>query len=567
MVVADEVAEGDGLSLKLFRALFQMASEGMVVTDRCNRIIAVNPAFTAITGYGSEEAKGQDAGLLRSGGQPDGFFDAMRETLGREGRWEGELWGRRKNGEHYREWLSIATERDADGAILHHFGILRDVTEARETAEKLWRQSNYDLLTELPNRGLFLDRLLQALVVAGREERKAALLFIGLDGFKTINDTLGHTIGDKLLQEAARRFQQALRHGDTIARFGGDEFTVALIDITSPDEVETVVRALLETLQEPFIIEAQRILISCSIGACLWPGDGEDVEALMRNATSAMQKAKEAGRSTFRFFTSTMDARAQARSKLAAELSDALQNEEFNLVYQPIIDARTGRVAAAEALLRWHNRYLGQVSPDQFVPLAEEIGLILPIGDWLMTAACREAKAWETAGFPNPVRVGINVSPRQVTRGDIAASLERALTETGLDPAMVTVEITESLLLGSGEEVLAKLRRISDMGARVAVDDFGTGYASLSYLKQFPVHSLKIDRSFVMNALDNAEDARLIEAIIGLGHSLGMNVVGEGVETEGQLAYLRERGCDLIQGYHFSPPLAADRFRDYVRGR
>ena len=555
--------ERENAELRLFRTVFDMASEGIMVTDADNRILAVNPAFTLITGFAPGEVVGQTPRCLRSGLHDQAFFEQLWAEVARQGRWEGELFNRRKTGEVYRVWLSIATERDDDGRIRRHVGIFRDVSEVRDTAEKLWQQTNFDPLTRLPNRALFLDRLLQALVQAGRGNKRAALLFLGLDGFKNINDTLGHTIGDKVLEEAARRFQAALRQGDTLARFGGDEFTAVLTAIDMVDEVEQVVRALLECLAEPFLIEAHQILISCSIGISLWPGDGEDVEALMRNSTSALRKAKDAGRNTFRFFTPSMDARAQARSRLASELSDSLEHDEFTLVYQPVIEVASGKVAGAEALLRWHNRYLGAISPEQFVPLAEEMGLILPIGDWLLTAACREAASWRALS-EEPLRVAINVSPRQVQQGDIAGALERALEVTGLPPHLVTVEITESLLLASGEEVLRKIRRIREVGAKIAVDDFGTGYASLSYLKHFPVDILKVDRSFVAGALDDGDDARLIEAIIALGHSLGMRVVGEGVETAEQMAFLADRGCDLVQGYRFSPPLAAERFREFV---
>lgn len=548
----------------LFRKVFDLALEAMVVTDAEDSILAVNPAFSSITGFAAKDVVGQAADFLRSGLHDQSFFAEMREALKRDGRWEGDLWNRRKSGEPYRSRLSVVAERDEAGTIVRQIAVFRDITEMRETSEKLWQRSNYDWLTELPNRGLFLDRLIQALVVADESQGKIGLLFIGLDGFKHINDALGHTVGDKVLNETARRFERALRPGDTVARFGGDEFTAVLTNIQSVDQLEAVIRALLETLHEPFLVESHRVLLSCSIGACMWPGDGEDVEALMRNATSAMRSAKAAGRNTYRFFTPAMDIRAQARSKLAAELSAALENEEFHLVYQPIIELESGRVAGAEALLRWHNPYVGAVSPDQFVSLAEEMGLILPIGAWLMGAACRQAAKWQGG---DAVRIAVNVSPRQVAQGNVAAMLEDALNVSGLLPNLLTVEITESLLLGSGEEVLAQLARIREIGARIAVDDFGTGYSSLSYLKHFPVDVLKIDRSFVSGAAHNAEDARLIEAIIALGHSLNMKVVGEGVETLDQLAFLSERGCDFAQGYLFSPPLSDERLAQFMQSR
>ncbi|MGE4281510.1 MAG: putative bifunctional diguanylate cyclase/phosphodiesterase [Magnetospirillum sp.] len=556
--------ERENAELRLFRAAFDMAAEAMLVCDHQWRILVVNPAFTAITGFMPDEMVGRTAASLYSTLGDGRFLDDVGEHLRRGSAWEGETWSRRKNGEAYRQSLSIACEHDMHGGSNRHVVMFRDISEACETAEKLWQNSNFDTLTGLPNRSLLLDRLLQALVLAGREHCRAAVLFIGLDGFKTINDTLGMTVGDMVLRECAHRFSRALRKGDTLGRFGGDEFIAVLPQVDKVEEVEAVVRVMLESLHEPLLIEAHQILLSASIGVSLWPGDGEDVEALLRNASSALEQAKAAGRGTFRFFTASMDARAQARSRLAGELSDALSHDEFSLVYQPVIDLSTGAVAGAEALLRWQNRYIGAVNPEQFVPLAEEMGMILPIGEWLTHSALCEAKSWQQAGL-GPLRIAVNVSPRQVQQADIAAILTRALDQSGMDPQLVTVEITESLILGSGEEVVRKLEAVRNLGAKIAVDDFGTGYASLSYLKHFPVDVLKIDRSFVAEALRNAEDARLIEAIIALGHSLGMQVVGEGVETAEQQAFLTERGCDLVQGYRYSPPLAAERFRDYVR--
>jgi diguanylate cyclase (GGDEF)-like protein/PAS domain S-box-containing protein len=552
--------------LSLYREVFDHAFEGMFATDAASRIIAVNRAFTAITGYSAEEAIGNDPRMLSSGFHDQAFYEEMWRQIAVDGQWHGEIVDRRKDGQPVRLQLSIATQRDGQGRAVRRIAVFRDVTEVRETAEQLWHRSNFDPLTELPNRNLFLDRLLQALVLAGREELRAALLFIGLDGFKNINDSLGHWIGDKVLQEAARRFQASLRKGDTAARFGGDEFTMVLASVRNTAEVEAVIRNVLEALQEPFVVEHHHILISCSIGVCLWPGDGEDVEALMRNATAALQQAKQAGRNTFRFFTPAMDARAQARSRLADELSSALAQGEFHLVFQPLVDVKTGRVVAAEALLRWHNRYLGVVSPDQFVPLAEEIGLIRPIGEWLLTAACREALIWQGMGLGD-ISIAVNISPRQFQQGDIVGIIRRALADTRLPPWLLTVEITEGLLLSNGEEILAKMEAIRALGVSLSVDDFGTGYSSISYLKSFPVDVLKIDRSFIADMDHGTDDATMVEAIIALGHSLHMDVVAEGVETEEQLTFISAQGCDLAQGYFFSPPLSAQRFREFVTAR
>ncbi|OAN49828.1 putative bifunctional diguanylate cyclase/phosphodiesterase [Magnetospirillum moscoviense] len=557
--------ERENAELRAYAAAIDLGGDSVAVADADHRIVSVNAGFTRATGLTLAQVAGRAPGFLRAGLHPPEFFEEVCRTVARDGHWEGEVLNRRSSGEIFSEQMRITVLRDEAGKVSRHLYVARDVTEMREATEGLWRQKNYDPLTELPNRSLILDRLLQSLVVAGRENRRAALLFLGLDGFKTINDTLGHTIGDMVLKEVARRFQMALRRGDTLGRFGSDEFTVVLPGIDSVDQVETVVRALMECLHEPLVVEGHQILLSCSVGASLWPGDGEDVESLQRNATSALQQAKQSGRATYRFFTPDMDARAQARTRLAGELSDALAHEEFSLVYQPMIDVESGRVAGAEALLRWQNRYIGAVGPDQFVPLAEEMGMILPIGRWLLGAACREAAGWRDLEL-GPLKVAINVSARQVQQTDIAELVRAALAESGLAPELLTVEITESLILTSGAEVAAKLQRIRDMGAHIAVDDFGTGYASLSYLKQFPVDILKIDRTFVADALTNPDDARLIEAIIGLGHSLNMKVVGEGVESLDQMVFLAERGCDLVQGYRFSPPLAADRFREFVKG-
>jgi diguanylate cyclase (GGDEF)-like protein/PAS domain S-box-containing protein len=550
--------------LRLYRMALNMIPEGVVITDAGNRIIAINPAFSTITGYPSSEVIGKNPKILQSGYYKPDFYRSMWSKLLRDGCWEGELWDRRKGGEPYRAWLSISVLRDDQGKIIQHVGVVHDITKRKDTEEKLWRSNNFDPLTDLPNRSLFLDRFLQSVMGASRDGVRAALLFIGLDGFKNINDTLGHTVGDNVLREAARRFSQCLEPCDTAARFGGDEFTIVLSEVKEISHVETIVRVILESLQVPFFIDGHQIFISCSIGICIWPGDGDDAETLMRNADSAMHRAKEAGRNTFRFFTPEMDATAQARAKLAVELSEAVKNEEFQLAFQPILELSTRRIVGAEVLLRWHSRQFGIVSPDQFIPLAEEIGLILPMGEWILLSACREAAAWREAGLGD-CKVSVNISARQFQQEDLAERLNRALIHSGIPASMLTVEITESMMLADSREVLSKLLQIKELGVTLSVDDFGTGYASLSYLKNFPVDILKIDRSFVSGIDSNPDDATLAEAIISMGHSLGQTIVAEGVETEAQMNYLIERGCDFAQGFFFSRPVTAEAFRELLK--
>lgn len=433
----------------------------------------------------------------------------------------------------------------------------------REGEEKLRLQANYDSLTKLPNRTLFMDRLSHALSRGRRDRSQVAVLFLDLDRFKKVNDTLGHNAGDKLLQQAARRLTACVRETDTVARLGGDEFTVILPDLHNAHNTELVARKMLQCLAEPFIIDGAEMLVTGSLGITVFPDDGEDAETLLKNADTAMYKGKEDGRNTFRFFTAKMNAEALEYLKLENALRHAIEREQFILHYQPIIDLKTGRVTSAEALLRWNHPERGIVGPTEFIPLAEDTGIIVPIGEWVFRTACDQIGAWRDIGLSS-LHVSINLSARQSRDTAFKDMIHRVLKETGADPKNITLEITESLFMEEDHRVLAILNELRTMGINLSLDDFGTGYSSLSYLKRFPVNILKIDRSFVVDIGKDTESQGLVEAIIAMAHSQNMKVIAEGAETEEQVAFLRSRGCDEVQGFYFSHPLPAEEFAAYI---
>jgi diguanylate cyclase (GGDEF)-like protein/PAS domain S-box-containing protein len=444
-----------------------------------------------------------------------------------------------------------------NGIVVH----CQDVTERRWQEEIIRRQANFDALTGLPNRTLFRDRLSRALSSAIRNGTRAALLFVDIDAFKNVNDTLGHTAGDELLKEAASRLAACVREVDTVARLGGDEFTLVLPDIHEPIDAELVARKVLAALAEPFALDSTKAFVSASVGVTLYPDDAEDEENLLRNADTAMYRAKEEGRNRLRFFTARMHTEAMDRLHLDVDLRDALERGEFLLHYQPIVDLASGFPTGFEALLRWRHPARGLVPPGQFIPRAEQTGLIVPVGTWVLEAACRQLKSWQEAGYSR-LRMSVNVSARQCREPAFEATVRRILESTGVGAGSVVLEITESLFIddsrGDAAEAAAVFRRLRDMGIRVALDDFGTGYSSLSYLKRFPVDILKIDRSFVQDIAANAEDKTLVDAIIAMAHGLGIAVVAEGMETEQQTRILSSRRCDGGQGYFFGKPAPAE---------
>ncbi len=541
--------------LKLSRAV-EHSPAMVVITDLQGSIEYVNPRFTELTGYAPEEVVGQSTAVLKSGRTAPELYSELWETI-RSGRdWHGEFLNRTKSGELFWMMVSISPIVDAEGNITHFVSVEEDITERKRTEEKIWYQANYDSLTGLPNRRLFHDRLHQALTHALVEHRSGALMFIDLDRFKYVNDTLGHDAGDELLLLAARRLGECVSEADTVSRLGGDEFTVILPTISSAHRAEGVAQAILEALTIPVALKGQELLISGSIGIALFPEDGETVEELLKRADSAMYRAKDRGRNTFVFYTEEVNELTLRKIAIETELRRALEREELEVVFQPILDLAGGEPAAMEALLRWQNARLGAISPATFVPIAEAAGLMPAIGEWVLIRACDEAASWHNrSGLEVPVSV--NISLAQLKHEEFPGRVRAILAESGLPPALLILEVTESMVMDEPTHYITQLERLSALGVQVAIDDFGTGYSSLSYLKQMRAQTLKIDQSFVRDLPRDGDDATIVRTVIAMAHHLNMRVTAEGVEHEDQLAFLREAGCDRSQGFLHAKPMAA----------
>jgi diguanylate cyclase (GGDEF)-like protein/PAS domain S-box-containing protein len=552
--------------LQLASTVFQASPDAIVITDADNRIVAVNPAFTRITQYESHEAIGHDPKLLNSGQQGREFYRDMWAALQTFGNWQGEIINRRKNGETYSEWLSINTVRSENGEVRQRIAIFSDITDKKRSEEIIWRQANYDVLTGLPNRRLFHDRLIQEMKREGREQQSLALMFIDLDHFKEVNDTLGHESGDNLLIQASRRIAGCIRESDTLARLGGDEFTIILPALADPKRLGVLADTIIHVLSKPFLIGETSAYVSASIGITLYPQDGDNLSSLLKHADQAMYVAKGRGRNQYSYFTASMQEAAQTRLQLSNDLRHALDNGQFEIYYQPIIDLASGQPTKAEALLRWHHPRMGFVSPALFIPLAEEIGLINDIGDWVFRQAALKAKQWcsSTNRILSAMQISVNKSPRQFITGDNNLGLLDWLRALDIPPSCIVVEITEGLLMDDRIEVQEKLLAFRDAGIQVSLDDFGTGYSAMSYLQRFDIDYLKIDQSFVRNMVSNPGDHAIAEAIIVMAHKLGMKVVAEGMETAEQRDMLIAAGCDYGQGYLYAKPMPADQFDAYL---
>ena len=539
---------------------YRHTSEAIMVTDAVGTVVTVNPAFTEITGYQPQEVIGQNIKLISSGLQDQVFYQAMWRAINTTGKWQGELWNRRKNGELYAEHLTINTVFNEDGTVYRRIGLFSDVTDKKQIESLIWEQANFDSLTGLPNRLMFHDRLQQEIQKSQRAGLPLALMFLDLDNFKEINDTLGHELGDQLLQQAAQRLRNCVRGSDTVARLGGDEFTLILGELTEIGVVERIARKILQALAEPFLLADEALYVSASIGITLYPEDATEPEELIKNADQAMYAAKDCGRNRFSYFVRSMQETAQSRRRLARDLRLALAENQFCLYYQPIVKLATGAIEKAEALIRWRHPERGMISPAEFIPVAEETGLINALGDWVFRQAARQTALWR-ASRGAQFQVSVNTSAVQFRREGIKPAEWLAwLEQIGLSGNSICIEITEGLLMDAGAAVTDTLLAFRDAGIAVSIDDFGTGYSSLSYLKKFHIDYLKIDQSFVRNLAPDSPDLALCEAMIVMAHKLGIEVIAEGVESTQQRDLLAAAGCDYAQGYLFSRPVAAEDF-------
>jgi len=557
--------------LKISSAVFEYASEAIMVTNTRNEIETVNPAFTYISGYSAHEVIGKSPSLLNSGRHDEDFYQNMWQALAQHNCWQGEIWNKRKNGEVYPEYLSISVVRDHQNKAIQYISLFSDITKHKKYEEDIWLQANYDALTGLPNRNLCLERLHYELSPNNNESKQTALMFIDLDRFKNINDTWGHNSGDELLKIAAVRLSNCIRKSDTVARFGGDEFVVVLMGVTNKFTVEKIASNILETLSQPFYLPiasnqynestSNEAVISASVGITMAPQDGNDAEVLLKNADTAMYQAKAMGRNSYQFFTASMNDTVSARVHIEQHLRRAIKQNEFVLHYQPVVSLKSGKIIGAEALIRWQDPIKGMVYPDAFIDIAEDTGLIEPIGQWVIEQACKDLAYWHKIGLP--LHVAVNVSSRQCTQTSkmsISNVINNALQQNNITANCLKVEITESLLMDNSEQMIATLQEIRNLGVAIHMDDFGTGYSSLSYLKHFPIDVLKIDRSFIDGAIVDKTDASLVEAVVLIGHSLQLKLVGEGIETKKHYDYLKRLSCDYGQGYYISRPVAADVF-------
>lgn len=545
----------DGKLQKLSLAVEQSPSIVMV-TNPQGLIEYVNPKFTEVTGYASEEVLGKNPNILKSGKVPEEDFKKLWETVRAGREWQGEFINRKKNGELYWERATISAIKNSEGTITHFLAVKEDITKSKWAEETIQHMAYYDPLTDLPNRMLFNDRMGQALAQARRKNQLVAILFLDLDRFKVINDTLGHTMGDLLLRSVSERLKKVSREGDTIARMGGDEFIFLLTGITEVDEAVKMAQNILQVLKPAFNLEGHEAHITPSIGVSVFPYDGSDGVTLVKNADAALNRVKEQGRTNYQLYTPVMNAKAFERMTLENSLRKALEKEEFNLYYQPQVNLTTGEIVGMEALLRWEHPDMGIVSPAQFIPMAEETGLIVPIGEWVMRTACEQNKQWQNLGY-KPMIIAVNLSARQFNEQDLVSMISGILKSTGLESKWLDVEITESIIMQNLEATIGTLRDLHHLGIQISIDDFGTGYSSLSYLKKFPVHALKIDQSFIREITTDPDDAAITSAVIAMGHSLKLNVIAEGVETMEQLQMLRALNCDRMQGYLFSKPVPA----------
>ncbi|MFW5774685.1 MAG: putative bifunctional diguanylate cyclase/phosphodiesterase [Chitinivibrionales bacterium] len=549
-------------TLRIADILLKYSHEGIVITDAQGIIQKANREFRAISGFSETELLGQKTNVQRSDRHPSEFYEQMWQEILQRGYWRGKVWNRRRNGQIYMAHLTVSAVKDECGTITHYVGFLDDISRYSHDFQE---QTYYDVLTGLPNRALLNDRLDFMLAHARRNGQILAVLFMDLDRFKVANDSLGYAGGDQLLQMVARRLKKTVREVDAVFRLGNDEFAIILEEISHIEDAAKVAKKIQNLFTQSFALPSfkHEVFISASIGISLFPYDGVDMETLVKNAESAMHRAKEQGENNYQHYTPSMNSKALEHITIEYRLHKALEQDEFLVYYQPQIDLQTGRVVGAEALVRWKHPELGLVSPGEFIPIAEETGLILPIGEWVLATATKQTQLWHQQGF-DPLRIAVNLSARQFQQHDMVERVLKTLDQSSLDPNFLELEITESLGMKNAALTVKTLTRLKKMGIHISIDDFGTGYSSLNYLKRFPVDTLKIDQSFIRDiSLDQGDEA-IVSIIIDMAHALGLKVIAEGVENEIQLGFLKGRSCDQVQGYFFSPPIPAQAFEQYL---
>lgn len=558
------------LPTEVLNRVFLQTSEAIVVTDAARRIITVNPAFSALTGYTAEEIIGHTPKMLASGRTDDSTFSAMWQTVAETGIWSGEIWDRRKDGSQHPVWLVLSAVHDGKMAISSYIATFTDIGERIETSRQLRHLAYHDPLTQLPNRLAFESQLTLSIRVAERDHAQLALMLIDLDHFKTVNDTLGHQVGDELLKSVAQRLSQSVRASDIVARLGGDEFVVVLPEIDSPTMASAIAGKIQRALADvSHSVGAHTLYATPSIGISLFPADGCDGQTLLRNADMAMYHAKDAGRNNYQFYADKMNEAAGERLQMENALRQAVSgitpvNSPFSLHFQPQVCPHNGQVIGLEALARWEHPVMGHIPPDRFIPVAEETGLIQPLGDWIFWETCRNIRTFRDAGLEN-FRVAVNISAQQLRHENLPLVVRGALACYDLRPSDLELEITESTAMQNPELTRSVLDQFAAMGILLSIDDFGTGYSSLAYLKHLPIHRLKLDRSFVRDIQTDPNDAAICSATVALGHNLGLEVVAEGVETAEQRDYLTALGCDILQGYLYSRPIPAGQIIRYLQ--
>ncbi len=552
--------------LQLSDAVIRNMSDAMMILEADETISGINPAFTRTTGYSEAQAIGRPASLLDSGRHDAGFFDAMRRSLRETGQWKGEIWNRIASGESRPEWLDVSVIRNHQGGIQRYVCIYTDLGDQDQIRRHLHQMAYYDNLTGLANRELFQDRLSGAIASAVREKHKIAVMFIDLDRFKEINDSLGHGVGDALLKEVAVRIRACVRASDTVARQGGDEFTVILPSLRRVSRAGSVADKITQALRLPFNLSGHTLHISTSIGIGLYPQDGADAETLVKNADLALYQAKEAGRDNYQFCSKDLTLKAQERFRLEGELNRAIELKEFRVHFQPLFGLERGELVGAEVLLRWQHPTEGLQPPDRFLKVAEDSGLIARIDTWVLTTACRQVMDWQDQGIVLP-KISVNISGFDIERTDLAASVRQALEHSGLSADRLELEVSEGFVMSHAERALGVLDEVRQLGVQLAIDDFGTGYSSMAYLKRLPVNRLKIDGSFVADLGADGDHAAITRAIVALGRSLGLTIIAEGIENQAQWDFLRAAGCDEGQGFLSGRPMSAEVFVDWMRER